>query len=101
VGQLSLRMTYHLLPAFGDRLLQQVTRDQMQAFLDQKALTASRSTVDHLRWDLNSVFKMAVSDGVMPFNPATALFTPACKPEGEKRVLTPAQIRRALTVLEI
>jgi len=94
------RMTYHLLPALGDRLLQQITRDQMQAFLDQKALAASRSTVDHLRWDLNSVFKMAVSDGIVPFNPATALFTPPCKPEGEKRVLTPAQIRQALTVLE-
>ncbi len=36
----------------------------------------------------------------MPFNPAAALFTPACKPEGEKRVLTPAQIREALSVLE-
>ena len=94
------RMTYHLLPALGDRLLQQITREQMQVFLDQKALTASRSTVDHLRWDLNSIFKMAVSDGVVPFNPAAALFTPACRPEREKRVLTPAQIREALSVLE-
>ncbi len=94
------RMTYHLLPALGDRLLQQITREQMQAFLDQKALKASRSTVDHLRWDLNSVFKMAVSDGIVPFNPATALFTPPCKPEGEKRVLTPVQVRQVLTVFE-
>ncbi len=94
------RMTYHLLPALGDRLLQQITRDQMQAFLDQKALKASRSTVDHLRWNLNSVFKMAVSDGIVPFNPATALFTPPCKPEGEKRVLTPVQVRQVLTVFE-
>jgi len=93
------RMTYHLLPALGDCLLQQIAREQMQAFLDQKALTASRSTVDHLRWDLNSVFKMAVSDGIVPFNPATAPFTPACKPQGEKRVLTPAQIRQALGIL--
>ena len=94
------RMAYHLLPALGDRLLQQITREQMQVFLDQKALTASRSIVDHLRWDLNAIFKMAVSDGVVPFNPAAALFTPACKPEGEKRVLTPAQIRQALGVLD-
>jgi hypothetical protein len=64
------RMTYHLLPALGDQLLQQITRDQMQSLLDQKALAASRSIVDHLRWDLNSVFKMALSDGVVPFNPA-------------------------------
>lgn len=94
------RMAYHLLPALGDRLLQQITREQVQVFLDQKALTASRSTVDHLRWDLNSIFKMAVSDGIVPFNPAAALFTPACKPEGEKRVLIPAQVREALGVLD-
>jgi integrase len=93
------RMTYHLLPALGECLLQQITREQMQVLLDQKALNVSRSTVDHLRWDLNSIFKMAVSDGFVPFNPAAALFTPACKPEGEKRVLTPAEIREALSVL--
>ncbi len=95
------RMTYHLLPPLGDRLLQQITREQMQAFLDQKAPTASRSTVDHLRWDLNSIFKMAVSDGIVPFNPAAALFTPACKPDGEKRVLIPAEIRQALGVFDL
>jgi integrase len=95
------RMAYHLLPALGDRLLQQITRQQLQTFLDQKAQTASRSTVDHLRWDLNSIFKMAVSDGLVPFNPAAALFTPPCKPEGEKRVLTPAQIRQALGILDL
>jgi integrase len=95
------RIRFHLLPALGNHLMQQITRDQMQTFLDQKALNASRSTVDHLRWDLNSIFKMAVSDGLVPFNPAAALFTPPCKPEGEKRVLTPAQIRQALGIFEL
>lgn len=46
-------------------------------------------------------FKMALSDGIVPFNPAAALFTPACKPEGEKRVLIPAEIRRALGVFDL
>ena len=68
----------------------------MQVFLDQKAHGISRSIVDHLRWDLNTIFKMALSDGMVRFNPAAALFTPACKPEGEKRVMSPAEIRVAL-----
>jgi integrase len=72
----------------------------MQLFLDQKAHTASRSIVDHLRWDLHSIFRMAASDGLVPFNPATALFTPPCKSPSEKRVLNPAQIRQALQVLD-
>ena len=95
------RMTYHLLPALGDQLLQQITRDQMQSLLDQKALAASRSIVDHLRWDLNSVFKLALSDGVVPFNPAAGLFTPPCKPCSDKRVLSAAQIREALGALDV
>jgi len=94
------RMLYHLIPPLGSQLLQQINREQMQIFLDQKAQTASRSIVDHLRWDLNSIFKMALSDGLVPFNPAAALFTPPCKPESEKKVLNPTQIRHALQVLD-
>lgn len=45
----------------------------MLGFLNGKALTASRSTVDHLRWDLKSIFKMAQSEVFVPFNPAAAL----------------------------
>ena len=70
------RILHHLVPVFGDILLQQITRDQMQKFLDGKALTSSRSTVDHLRWDLKSVFRMAESEGLVEFNPAGGLFTP-------------------------
>ena len=79
------RMMFHLVPAFGAQLLRTITRDQMQLFLDKKAENLSRSVVDHLRWDLNSIFKTALSDGLVDSNPAAALFIPAGKPEGEKR----------------
>lgn len=94
------RMIHHLVPVFGDCLLQQISREQMQAFLNERALTSSRSTVDHLRWDLKSIFKMAQSEGFVPFNPAAALFTPPGKPQGEKLVMTPTEIRQALGVLD-
>jgi len=95
------RIRGHLLPTFGDRLLKQITREQMQGFLDQLGVNRSRSIVDHLRWDLNSIFKMALSDGCVEFNPAAALFVTTCLPEAEKRVLTVEQIRIALEVLEL
>jgi integrase len=94
------RMKLHLKPSFGAQLLRDITRDQMQTFLDQKAEKLSRSIVHHLRWDLNSIFKTAMSDGLIGTNPASALFTPACKPEGEKRVMSPQEIRLALSVLD-
>jgi len=93
------RMVFHLKPAFGTQVLRSITRDQMQTFLDKQAETLSRSIVDHLRWDLNNIFKTALSDGLVDSNPAAALFTPPCKPEGEKRVMSPAEIRLVLGLL--
>ena len=95
------RMVFHLIPALGKRLLQQITREEMQALLDEKALGWSRSVVDHLRWDLNAIFKMAVSDGHVPYNPASGLFTPPCKVSAEKLVLSSSQVRDALGVLDL
>jgi integrase len=93
-------MSLHLSPPFGPQVLRSITRDQLQEFLDGKATTLSRSVVDHLRWDLNAIFNTAQSDGLIDCNPAAALFTPACKPEGHKRVMTPAEIRIALGALD-
>jgi hypothetical protein len=39
------RMVFHLMPALGKRLLQQITREEMQALLDEKALGWSRSVL--------------------------------------------------------
>ena len=81
------RMVYHLMPALGDSSAS-ANHSRADAGLSwiRRPQTHLASTVDHLRWDLNSIFKMAMSDGLVPFNPAAALFTPPCKPEGEKRV---------------
>lgn len=95
------RFNFHLLPAFGPILLKSMTRDQLQGFLDEKAKELSRSVVDHLRWDLNAIFKTALSDGIVDINPAAALFTPACKETPGKRFMTPDEIRRALSALEL
>jgi integrase len=95
------RMLFHLKPEFGERLLRNITREEMQSFLDVKARRYSRSVVGHLRWDLNSVFKMARSDGYVEYNPATALFTPGCKPDAEKKVMSKEQIRVALNALNL
>jgi integrase len=95
------RMKFHLKPEFGKRLLRTITREEMQSFLDQKARHFSRSVVAHLRWDFNAIFKMAVSDGCVEHNPAAGLFTPACKPEKEKKVMSKEQVRLALSVLDL
>jgi len=41
----------------------------------------------------------SLADGLVDSNPAAALFTPPCKPEREKRVMSPEEIRVALGLL--
>lgn len=91
----------YLFPAFGERLLPTIGRVDMQRFLEQKATSYSASIVGHLRWHLNSIYKMAQSDGIVAFNPAAALFIRACKPAKGKQVMTVEQIRDVLGVLEL
>ena len=68
------RIVTYILPEFEDRELRDLTRDRLQQFLDEMAKAGlSKSVVDHLRWDLNAVFKMASEDGLVKGNPAGSL----------------------------
>ena len=91
----------YLLPAFGPKLLSEINRGQMQRFLDGKAATHSHSVVGHLRWHLSAIYKMAVSDGAVSVNPTQGLYTPACKPAPEPRVMAAEDIMRALGALDL
>lgn len=91
----------YLVPEFGRRLLQAITREQMQAFLNDLGARFSSSIVGHLRWHLHAIFKLAMSDGAVEFNPASGLFIPACKQAPAKRVMTKEDVRLALGVLDL
>src|SRR5215813_5972748 len=48
-----------------------ITRDLLQQYLEQKAAQGhSFSLVDHLRWDLRAIFRLAVQDRLLGSNPA-------------------------------
>jgi integrase len=95
------RIQTHLLKAFEDFELYDLSRDRLQKFLDQKARSLSRSVVSHLRWDLNAIFKMAAEDAIIEGNPAGSLVTPKEAKTRTKRNMTKAQVRLALSVLDL
>ena len=64
------RIKFYLVGQFKERPLTDITRDELQDVLDAKASALSFSTVDHLKWDLISIFRMAVSEGYARRNPA-------------------------------
>src|ERR1035437_8062224 len=92
----------HLIPEFGKSLLHSIGREALQDFLDQKAEELSGSVVAHLRWFLNAVFKLAMSDGLMLNNPAAELRIPRkCQPGRAMRPLTEEEVNIYLEALDL
>lgn len=96
------QIRYHLVQAFGDDLLRNITREMLQELLDRTAKNCGRSVVDHLRFRLRSIFQLALAEGAVDRNPAAALFRPQeTKPCREKKVMTPSDSSIMLEVLDL
>jgi integrase len=92
----------HLIPEMGDRLLQVISREELQKVLDGKALDLSSSPVAHLRWFLSGIFKLAMSDGLVLNNPVAALRIPRkCQPGRDMRPLTEEEVNTYLEVFDL
>src|SRR5260370_1150017 len=92
----------HLVPEFGKILLHAIRREVLQDSLDRKALDLSSSVVSHLRWFLNGIFKLAVSDGVVLNNPAAELKVPRkCQPGRAMRPLTEEEVNTYVEVFDL
>ena len=74
----------------------------MQDLLEAKAMKLGRSMVGHMRWHLNGIFKLAMSDGLIDHNPAAELRIPKhCKPGRNVRPLTEDEVNDFLGVLAL
>ena len=92
----------HLKGEFGNQLLGAIRREELQDLLDRKALDLSSSPVKHLRWFLNAIFKLAMSDGLVVNNPAAALRIPKeCQPGRDLRPLTEEEVIEYLEVFDL
>jgi len=95
------RIRHHLIKGLGHRRLEDLTLAPLQRFLDQKAASGlSFSIVDHLRWDLSSMFEMAVSEKAIRVNPTGALYTPNTAKKGESRSMSAEQVEKVLDAVE-
>src|SRR5262245_13240066 len=79
-----------------------IRRDVLQLYLEQKSANGlSFSVVDHLRWDLRAIFRLATQDGLFTSNPAEMLFTPRRVTTRSRRVLGPAHVPAILDALDL
>lgn len=82
----------HILPFFGHRYIEDICRDDVQAFMDAKRHYA-RSTVDQFWTVLKNIFRMAIEDKIIKDNPAVSmrLDNPATR-ENKRGALTEEQM---------
>src|SRR5438046_2029783 len=96
------RIRKHLITDLGSLDIRSVTRELLQRYLEQNAAAGcSFSLVDHLRWDLRAIFRLAAQDRLLPSNPAEMLFTPRTLATPSRRVLTPKQVQQILHILPL
>jgi hypothetical protein len=101
-GTSESRIQHHIVKGIGDLAVKDFSLTSLQAFLDRKADDGlSFSMVDHLRWDLSSIFEMAVVEQVIDTNPATRLYTPRHTPKGQTRAMSVDEVKTALAAVEL
>lgn len=95
------RIQHHLIKELGAQRLEDLTLALLQQFLERKAASGlSFSVVDHLRWDVTSMFQLAVAEKVVALNPTAALYTPRTVPRSESSVMSAEQVERVLAAVE-
>ena len=95
------RIRHHIGKDLGSQRLTSLTLAKLQQFLEKKAASGlSFSVVDHLRWDLSSMFEMAVSEKVITVNPTASLYTPKTAKRNEGSAMSAEQVELALGTVE-
>jgi len=95
------RIQHHLKGEFGERQLADLGLKELQLFLNAKSAKLSRSVVAHLRWDLRSVFRLALAEGYADRDPTAALFTPReAAPSSPSLTLSKEEVENYIEVLE-
>jgi integrase/very-short-patch-repair endonuclease len=95
------RIRHHLLREFKEKKFQNLTVKTLQAFLNGKAATRSKSIVAHLRWDLRAIFRLGVAEGYIERDPTHALFTPKEAKTGIACVMTGKEAKQYIEALDL
>lgn len=86
----------------GKRLLVTIAAEDLQSLLDEKAPGLSKSVINHLRFQLNAIFRLAMGRGRITINPTFGLMTPrTCRVPQQKRVMKDEELQQSLWALDI
>src|ERR1700733_4185094 len=95
------RIRHHLIGEYKEAKLQDLGLKELQAFLNAKAKSLSRSIVAHLRWDLRLIFKLALAEGYVQRDPTAALYTPKEAAVAITRAMTGEEAEQHINALDL
>jgi len=93
-------LTSYVVPAFGEREIQGITRFDVELFLAEKAKAFSRSTIRSMRVVLSRVLSWAVADGWLDKNPCVGIPLPQAPTKVQRTILKPEQVLALVAELE-
>lgn len=94
------RLNQHIQGDLGAVPIESLGLAQLQQFLQVKADGGlSKSTVNHLRFDLRSIFRMALAEGVIAGDPTPPLYSPKVARRKNEAVMNREQVLQALEAL--
>jgi integrase len=94
------RIRHHVIKEIGANVLEDFTLSGLQEFLQKKANAGlSFSVVDHLRWDVSSIFQMAITEKVITVDATAGLYTPKNAKAGQTRAMSIEEVQVALAAV--
>ena len=91
----------HYLPVFGDKQLSDISIEEIQTFLNRKAIEGKAvHTLKNLKWGLSAIFVAAMKYGYMTSNPACGTDLPPERISEQKVLPTFAQLNLLIERLQ-
>lgn len=95
------RITGHIVKDLGNVATTKFTPRSLQVYLQQKFEAGlSYSVVQHLRFHLKAIFRLAVAEGILTVNPTLSLYKPQGLEKPKGKAMTGAQVAIAVDVVE-
>jgi integrase len=93
-------LSSYVVPRFGQREIESITRFDVELFLAEKAKAYSRNTLHSMRVALSRVLTWAVQGGWLDKNPCSGVQLPQAPSKVQRIILTSEQVKALASKLE-
>jgi integrase len=90
----------HLIPAFGKRMLNDISEEDVQRFLNRKALDVAWNTLKNIKWAFSAIFTAAIKYRYAKQNPVRAADLPPEPVVIQQELPTAEQLQQLMDALD-